>query len=208
MLVAAAPAALSYVSAGIALAAFSIVVWRYISERPNLELRQANITAPDGRPYRVADYHDGIVVGVGDDRKQYVRARIHNSSRSGTARDTQVLAYTPKKEKYVGLDVRPLRWGSAETGDERVTELNIPPGAERHIDLVVSERDGPGRSARLRVGREPTGDGHHLPRGSTTLYLIVACDGRRAKNYEIDLEFDGDNVKVSRDPQLRTRHVT
>lgn len=216
LVLAAAPAIVSYAAAAVATLALLISVWRFWAEFPRLDLRQEPLVDAHGAPLEVAKYHDGIVV----DSRQYVRARVHNKSWLGTARGTQVLAYIEPIEEigYKGLDIRPLRWVSAEENDNPVTALDIPPGVDRHIDLAVCKSEpSPGtddqtrsaaeaRKATVGVAREPAGEGHRLPVGQTIpLLLVVACGGRRAGGFEVKVEFDGENLLVNDGPRRRKR---
>ncbi|MBN8869086.1 MAG: hypothetical protein J0H66_04305 [Solirubrobacterales bacterium] len=185
----------------IAAAALSITIWRWWVERPSLRLEQERFYLRDDCLIETADKHDGIAVQNADGSgcTQYIRARACNDSRGGTARSTQVLAYIPATTGHPGLDVRSLRWGSAEVGEgaEPVDSLDIPPGVQRHIDIIecsVPESD-PSR-AQVRVAREPSGEGHVLGEGTTCIQLIAACEGRGSSGYELEVEFDGRSVKV------------
>lgn len=209
-----APAWVSYGSAIVAVFALLLTVLRLLAEFPKLKLLQKPIVDESGTPLPVANYHDGIVVHKDGTKRQYVRARVRNTSLIGMARGTEVLTYIPapsdKPDSYPGLDVRPLRWVSAEqsdAADARVTQLDIPAGVERHIDLAVCEPDpdAPGkRRAALRVAREPSGKGHLLPRNQeVSMFLLVACEGRRAAAFAMRVLFDGENVQVTEVPRRR-----
>lgn len=206
-----APAWVSYGSAIVAILALLLTFLRLLAEFPKLKLLQEPIADANRAPLLVAKYHDGIVVHKNGTKCQYVRARVRNTSLLGMARGTEVLTYIPapsdKPDSYPGLDVRPLRWVSAEHSDAGVTQLDIPAGVERHIDLVVCEPDpdAPGkRRAAVRVAREPSGEGHLLPRNQeVSMFLLVACDGRRAAAFAMRVLFDGENVQVIEGPRRR-----
>jgi hypothetical protein len=207
----AAPGWISYGSAMVAVVALLLTVSRLVAEFPKLKLLQEPVVDKSGAPLDVANYHDGIVVDTNGQKRQYVRARVRNTSLIGMARGTEVLAYiratSDKPKSYPGLDVRPLRWASAEYRGTRRPMLDIPAGVERHIDLVVCEPDPRAagkRRARVRVAREPSGEGHLLPENQEIpIFLVVACDGRRAAAFVTHVLFDGENIQVTKPPRRR-----
>jgi hypothetical protein len=95
-----------------------------------------------------------------------------------------------------------------------VSALDIPAGVDRHIDLIVCEPKPPQnnsdterRRALIRVAREPSGKGHVLPVGSRVpIKLIVACEGRRAASFQINVIFDGIDVRIDKGPHKRKRY--
>jgi hypothetical protein len=179
-----APGWVSYTTAGVAVLAFVLGGWRLWAELPRLTVRQ-----------------DEIVVGQSGEKRQYIRAQVCNNSYFGTVRGTEVLAHVkPITGRRPGLDIRPLSWVSAESGSACETKLDIPPSVARHIDIVVCEPVRPAggeRHAAIPVARTPRADGHLLPDDEDlSVHLVIACEGRRAAEFVIDLRFDGYDVRV------------
>jgi hypothetical protein len=171
----AAPAAVSWIGAVVSVLGLVTAVLRFYLGRPNLVFRPRSSDDP-----AAASYHDdvGPKDGTGD---RFIRARVRNESRFFIARGVQVLAYTRGCDGYEGLDIRPLRWGSAETGSDIVTQIDIPPKMERHIDLI--EVAGDPRLPRIRVGRQPRLGGDWLPSGPTEIFLLLSCSEAAAKSF-------------------------
>ncbi len=186
VLSAAAPAAVSWAALAVSLSSLAVALVRFLWERPKLAIDRVPESAADA-----ASYHDD----VRSDTTRFVRARVCNKSKFVTARNVQVLAYTvgDRDREYQGLDIRPLRWGSAEGPDEVVVRVDIPPKAERHVDLVEADAGHSGEEldAHVRVGRRPRLEGDRLPSGQNRLFLLATCDDMRSKAFCIDVKIDG-----------------
>jgi len=82
---------------------------------------------------RNAPHWDRITV---NDEAFFLRLRVRNSRGCAAAEDVQVLV-AAYHAGNLGLEGRALEWsGQRERGGTPVTTLRVPPGLQRHIDLL------------------------------------------------------------------------
>ena len=152
------------------------------------------------------------LVPVASPESHWIRARVMNAPGRHSAEDVEVLVarVTPlgKGAKYeAALDTRPLKWSNLGTFENPVTEVHLPPGVARYVDLLsvkpplVSDGAGgarqaePGESAvcmpDLEVHPKPSDQRHRLAPGHYRLELVVTARDVDAKVYLADIDFDG-----------------
>ena len=153
------------------------------------------------------DFIRGVGLGSGGE-SHWLRLRVRNKRGKRSADDVEVLLVSvaggPAHSivHATPLDVTPLRWSTTTDRDCRpLTRLTVPPGLERHVDLLaLREPDEmfspkPGQTsaiAVLQVWPEPADRRHWL--GGKDCYVItlaVAARDADARFYELRLDWDG-----------------
>jgi hypothetical protein len=131
-------------------------------------------------------------VTIEDDGVFFLRARVRNLRGCAAAEDVQVLV-TSFRASSLGLDTRSLEWSGQRVQREAdpVTSILVPPGVERHIDIlqIGSSRLNGTDEARLCVSPKPWGGGHALPcnKQSHDLALTVAASNSDAVTYTMSI---------------------
>lgn len=145
-----------------------------------------------------------------NDEAFFLRLRVRNARGCDAAEDVQVLV-AAYHGGNLGLEGRPLEWsGQRERGGTPVTTLRVPPGLQRHVDLlkVTPRQSLEGQAddddtaqaggcsltsdARLCVHPKPWGAGHRVPvTGDHDVVLTVTAANANAISYKTTLSHDG-----------------
>jgi hypothetical protein len=135
----------------------------------------------------------------------WIRLRVSNAPGRRSAEDVQVLVtrIQPRASPGLGklpLDTRPLRWTGLydESSNTAITEIALPPGLARHIDLLaLREPDGEGikegrqASALVQVWPSTQGPRSWISAGTYDLELAVVARDTNTRRYRAEIEFDG-----------------
>lgn len=127
----------------------------------------------------------------------FLRLRVKNTGRS-TARDVQVSVASVDQwvetrrwlRTRAELDGRPLKWGGSTQ-----SAVDVPPKAERPVDLLAITRDVARQGAiPMSVyiqGDPPASRANDLPPGGWRIRLMLSADNFSAEQYEMRVMFDG-----------------
>jgi hypothetical protein len=132
----------------------------------------------------------------------YARLRVVAAKRRSAAEDVEVLilggreltprqGYPPNADD-IALMGQLLRWSNVEP---TLTHLTIPPGARKHIDLVVVVRAWTAAGlapAQIEVYPYPYDDRHRIKSGSFELELAVMARNADARRYRVVVNYDGE----------------
>ena len=144
------------------------------------------------------------------DEAFFLRLRVRNARGCDAADDVQVLV-AAYHAGNLGLEGRALEWsGQRERGGTPVTTLRVPPGLQRHVDLLQitpspslgaqtdeelvspSYDDQPTVDARLCVHPKPWGAGHRVPvAGDHDVVLIVTAANADSISYRMTISHEG-----------------
>lgn len=151
---------------------------------------------------RNAPHWDRINV---NDEAFFLRLRVRNARGCAAAEDVQVLV-AAYHAGNLGLEGRALEWsGQRERGGTPVTTLRVPPGLQRHVDLLQitprleTDEDPPqpaedplAHDARLCVHPKPWGAGHRIPSaGDHDIVVTVTAANADSISYEMTISYDG-----------------
>jgi hypothetical protein len=145
-----------------------------------------------------------------NDEVFFLRLRVRNARGCNAAEDVQVLVAAYHADD-LGLEGRALEWsGQHERGGTPVTTLRVPPGLQRHVDLLkIGPRKHQGEQAtgdstlppdavqspidaRLCVYPEPWGGGHRVPaRGDHNVEIVISAANADSISYEMTISHDG-----------------
>jgi hypothetical protein len=157
---------------------------------------------------RNAPHWDRITL---NDEAFFLRLRVRNARGCAAAEDVQVLV-AAYHAGNLGLEGRALEWsGQRERGATPVTTLRVPPGLQRHIDLLqitprpnLDEKldDHPPTQpdadkltvdARLCVHPKPWGGGHRIPStGDHDVVLTITAANADSVSYKMTISYDGE----------------
>lgn len=133
----------------------------------------------------------------------FLRLRVRNAPRCRSAENVQVLV-TQYEGGQLGLDTRPLEWSAQRLppGGGAVTVLGIPPGVQRHVDLLQIKAAAGALHAHLCVVPTPWGSGHVVSARDHTLELTVTAKDVDAITYKLSLRYRG-QADARLDPKPR-----
>jgi hypothetical protein len=142
----------------------------------------------------------------------FLRVRVRNARGCAAAEDTQVIVASYRAAD-LGLEGRALEWSAQRSRHEApVTSLRVPPGLERHVDIVqidqrpswaVVAQDDSGNSvgsavaehqeARLCVHPKPWGQAHLVPKGDHDVVVTISAANADTVSYRFTISYDGGN---------------
>ena len=145
-----------------------------------------------------------------NDEAFFLRLRVRNARGCDAAEEVQALV-TEYQAVALGHEGRALEWsGQRDRHDPRVTTLRVPPGLQRHVDLMqitpwppqdrkqppidaASGTDPPSFYARLCVYPKPWGSGHLVPpTGAHHIVVTVTAANSDGIAYKMTISHDGE----------------
>lgn len=170
-------------------------------------------------PTRNAPHWDRITI---DGKAFFLRLRVCNARGCDAAEDVQVLVAEYHGDD-LGLEGRALEWsGQRKRKDPPVTTLRVPPGLQRHVDLLqitplepaarqevsprslgTSDAHQPTVDARLCVHPKPWGASHRVRANrDPDIVLTVTAANADSIAYKMTIEHDGTfTADLSRGPK-------
>ena len=178
------------------------------------------------RPILTVDY-DGVRSDPYWDRISptpdafFLRVRVRNARNCDTATDVQVLV-SSYRAADLGLEGRALEWsGQRAWSDPPITRLDIPPGLQRHADVLqigpaepaqagpdmppATDGDTEAPLARLCVFPKPAGSAHLIPEGDHHVTVVVTATNANPVGYRFTIVYDGEMSARLSGPPKRTR---
>jgi uncharacterized protein (TIGR02588 family) len=188
-----------------AVAAVAIALWGTHRERQGRPV----LSLEFDHELRPPDFMAGMWSGDGQYESHWVRLRVENRAGKRSAEDVEVRVQRLERHDDVQddgartIDYVPLGWSStrATEGAPPVTQVTIPPGFSRHVDLLAIDGEvrAPGVAhgkpiVAIQVWPPPTDDRHLLKGGAYTIHLAVAARDTDAAYYRIDVKVPSERL--------------